>query len=86
MHAVFGHAAAQYCAVLGSEQQANCGSATELNLVPAGPLAAHRAFLGTEKVHAHVRGVPSLLPVMNRDNALYLYLVMQCLRQLQLYS
>ena len=58
VHAVFGHAAAQDCAVLGSNQLAYCGSASELRLVPAGPLANHRAFLGSEKVHAHVRGVP----------------------------
>lgn len=56
MHAAFGHAAAQDCAVLGSDQAAYCGSASELSLVPAGPLADHRAFLGSEKVHAHVRG------------------------------
>ena len=55
-HASFGHAAAQDCAVLGSEGQAYCGAATELSLVLAGPLADHRAFLGSEKVHAHVRG------------------------------
>ena len=58
MHAAFGHAAAQDCAVLGSDQAAFCGSASELSLVPAGPLADHRAFLGSEKVHAHVRGAP----------------------------
>ena len=56
MHAVFGHAAAQDCAVLSSEQPAYCGSTTELSLMPAGPLADHRAFLGSERVHAHVRG------------------------------
>lgn len=55
-HAVFGHATAQDCAILGSQQQAYCGDATELSLVPAGPLAPHRTFLGSEKVHAHVRG------------------------------
>ncbi len=55
-HAIFGHAAAQDCAVLGSDQPAHCGGASELSLVPAGPLADHRAFLGSEKVHAHVRG------------------------------
>ena len=42
--------------MLGSDQAAYCGSASELSLVPAGPLADHRAFLGSEKVHAHVRG------------------------------
>ena len=58
-HAVFGRAAAQDCAVLGSDLPAHCGSASELRLVPAGPLADHRAFLGSEKVHVHVRGAQS---------------------------
>lgn len=61
-HAVFGHAAARECAVLGSQRDAHCGSATELQLMPAGPLAAYRTFLGSERVHAHVRGRPTGLP------------------------
>ena len=48
--------ALKLCAVEGAEQEALCGEATELCVVPAGALAAHRSFLGSEKVHAHVRG------------------------------
>ena len=55
-HAVFGHACADVCAVEGAERDALCGEATELSVVPAGALAAHRTFVGSEKVHAHVRG------------------------------
>ena len=55
-HALFGHAGADVCAVEGAEQEALCSEATELSVVPAGALAAHRTFLGSEKVHAHVRG------------------------------
>ena len=67
-HAVFGHAGAHACAVEGAQHEALCGEATELSVVPAGPLAAHRTFLGSEKVHAHVRGEVTTAAQAHSDN------------------